>query len=288
MQKQDFQAMLKILHEDILNNAESNLQSGFRKCGIYPCDVSPLLERLPKCFRPLDVESSFMKFLEEKRMNITCSGSGGQKRGRKKIKIDAGKSIAHETENVITNSVSPITSIVPVCSAGIGNTANKSKREMSVNEKGECSNSIGKQRRLECNKRKKKTQAYNTSSSSECDDELVSYVETEESDWDEEEEGTGTAIHEGDKKWKEVKRVVGQFVVFHYEGELFPGVIEEVKTTGAKIKAMQRSLKSWKWPQHDDVMEYDWCDVIGGINLPIRISPRGLYRIPELDEVWQL
>jgi hypothetical protein len=101
LQKQDFSALLKALHKSIVNNAGKNLKSVLKKCGMYPCDASPLLKRLAigTSSNPDNVESSFIKFLEEKRLKITGSQSEGLKRGRKKLKIEAGRSIAHVMEN---------------------------------------------------------------------------------------------------------------------------------------------------------------------------------------------
>ncbi|KAJ8880491.1 hypothetical protein PR048_016961 [Dryococelus australis] len=62
--KQNFPSLLKYLHENnIAENAGPNLRSGFLKCGMYPCDVRPLLESLPLCSYEGDIEASFKNFV---------------------------------------------------------------------------------------------------------------------------------------------------------------------------------------------------------------------------------
>jgi hypothetical protein len=48
------------------------------------------------------------------------------------------------------------------------------------------------------------------------------------------------------------------------------------------ISAMVKSLKSWKWPENPDILEYKWNDALGGIDSPKLVSKRGFYSIPEL------
>lgn len=83
-----------------------------------------------------------------------------------------------------------------------------------------------------------------------------------------------------------VKREPNEFVIFSYEGELFPGQIIQVNPDGAMIKSMQRCGASWKWPDHPDIMFYVWSDVKGCIK-PIKVSSRReIFKIPELVEKW--
>lgn len=44
--------------------------------------------------------------------------------------------------------------------------------------------------------------------------------------------------------FKPIVKVVGQYVVFTYEGEMFPGKITKI-TKGPYISSMKKSLKSW-------------------------------------------
>lgn len=67
---------------------------------------------------------------------------------------------------------------------------------------------------------------------------------------------------------KEVVRDLGEYVVFTYEKEVFPGKIVEVTEDEVKIGMLQRSMKSWKWPIQEGVHCYNWDDLLGRINPP--------------------
>ncbi|RZF41703.1 hypothetical protein LSTR_LSTR011638 [Laodelphax striatellus] len=85
---------------------------------------------------------------------------------------------------------------------------------------------------------------------------------------------------------EEVKKEEGEFVVFEYEGEYFPGKILKFTDKTVEISALQKSLKSWKWPEKQDIHSYDWQDVVGHINEPKLISKQGFYSVPELERIW--
>jgi len=62
LQKQSFPKLLKQLLDTMQPSIKTTMINVFRKCGIYPCDVTELLERLP---RSEDVNSSVEKsFIE--------------------------------------------------------------------------------------------------------------------------------------------------------------------------------------------------------------------------------
>jgi len=82
------------------------------------------------------------------------------------------------------------------------------------------------------------------------------------------------------------KKEIGEYVVFTFEGELFPGKIIKVQNKVATISAMQRSEKLWKWPNTLDILNYPWQDVIGHASELKQIGKRSLFSIPELDTVW--
>jgi hypothetical protein len=106
LKKQDFPTLLEALHECTVNSAGKNLKSRFKKCGIYSCDASPLLERLAigtSC-NPDNVEPSFIKFLEEKILKVAGSQNEDLNRGRKKLQIEASRSIAHAISDFILPS----------------------------------------------------------------------------------------------------------------------------------------------------------------------------------------
>ncbi|CAG4981874.1 unnamed protein product [Colias eurytheme] len=100
VQKSSFPFLLAKLIAELEKNHEQNLKSGFRKCGIYPIDITPLLAKLPQ---PLDkdaLQDSFLETLEAKRLEWT-KGVGTRKR-RSKLNIVPGKSVTDEL-NTLAN-----------------------------------------------------------------------------------------------------------------------------------------------------------------------------------------
>lgn len=55
--------------------------------------------------------------------------------------------------------------------------------------------------------------------------------------------------------------VMGHFVIFVYEGAYFVGKIESICEEGALINSMHQSLKSWKWPEKEDLILYKLDDI---------------------------
>lgn len=67
---------------------------------------------------------------------------------------------------------------------------------------------------------------------------------------------------------------VGEHVIFLYEGSHFPGKIIKVTENGAEIFAIQKSVKSWKWPTTPDLTKCPWEHIVGHIESPKCISKR--------------
>lgn len=84
---------------------------------------------------------------------------------------------------------------------------------------------------------------------------------------------------------KNVKREVGQHVAFLYEDEVYPGKIVRCDDEGATISSMAKSIKSWKWPEKEDILTYPWEDILGSIDPPRQISKRGFYNVPQLNKL---
>jgi hypothetical protein len=100
-----------------------------------------------------------------------------------------------------------------------------------------------------------------------------------------------TALISGKKTPKDflcfgkIVRDVGQYVVFIYQNELFTGKIISYDDKGGTVSSMKRSLKSWKWPDKEDILTYSWEDILGSICPTKQISSRGLFDIPELKMI---
>jgi hypothetical protein len=84
----------------------------------------------------------------------------------------------------------------------------------------------------------------------------------------------------------EIEYKVGQYVIFTYEDELFPGQITGAVSNGTfTIKSMQRSGKNWKWPKVEDVMDYEVHDIKQRIKPP-KILKRNIMFVAELKDRW--
>ncbi|CAH2085950.1 unnamed protein product [Euphydryas editha] len=98
VQKSSFPVLLTKLLADLEENCEQNLKAEFKKCGIHPIDVMPLLERLLHPINKDAVQDSFLETLETKRVEWT-KGVNTRKR-RTKLNIVPGKSVIVELHNL--------------------------------------------------------------------------------------------------------------------------------------------------------------------------------------------
>lgn len=99
--KDTFPRLLRQLNECISDNAESNIKSGFLKCGIVPLNREKVLERLPE--EPTaetetedqsaasDLDGSFISLLKEMRYGPEKVQT---KKRKKKVTVEPGKSVS--------------------------------------------------------------------------------------------------------------------------------------------------------------------------------------------------
>lgn len=275
--KQEFPILLKKLLEAIAPTSKENLVSGFRKCGVHPVSLDELLKRLPKSTVNIvpdekEIEDSFLKSLEEKRKQWT--ENKGKKRGRKALTVPAGKSIGPSDLDPENEQNSPSTSAE------------------SAKKKGRKGNTVFMFTGIKKNKNFGSTDTGNGSSDEELLHDFDLNKEVEEFEAEKQRDEKLISVAEGKTDYydifnlQQVVRKVGEYVVFKYEEELFPGKITHFNNKEVNISAMQRSLRSWKWPQPQDLHNYPWEDVLGRINPPKKISQRGFYEVPELNNVW--
>lgn len=279
LEKQYFPSLLKKLMEAIEPNQKTNLIAGFKKCGIYPLDVAPLLDRMPKSSvtPTTDIDASFLETLHAKRNDLTQPKISK----RKKLDITPGKSVAVED---LSSQPKPSTS----------ENADKTNKINSgfTRKKVQQNRNVVKGLKL----KKKPLFAMCEDEDEDVDGDLKEYViEVEkEANKDKEAEKNLELLNSGKKTFEdllsldEVKKEIGEYVIFTYEGEYFPGKIISLYEDGAEISAMQRSLKSWKWPDKPDIHKYDWEDVIGHCKEPKLVSKRGFFNVPELGVVWDI
>lgn len=257
LEKQHFPQLLKALMEKIKENATSNLIAGFKKCGIVPCDVSPLLERI-SAHNHRDcngVENSFMDYLEKKRENVVHI----QPRNKKKLNVPAGQSIAH------VQSDSPSTADPGTSRDVIRRTAQNS--DDSEDDQPPLQEEIDLDDDIDEISDAYEDREFNK----KLDDGYFS---------------KSTVERLGEAGLKNVQKVVGEYVLFTYDEEVYPGIITKLDKQGALINSMVRTLKCWKWPEKKDEIWYTWDKIIGSIDPPQQISKRGLYSVPQCDRIW--
>lgn len=253
IQKQHFPPLLKKMLTIMGPNIAENLRAGFKKCGIVPLNPEPLLARLPGG-QPIppdvqqDIQVSFLETLEKRRAECT----NPIKTRRKKINIPAGKS---------------------VCDAV---TAEESDPQESESEENISAS------------KKRPFPDLNDNSSDDYD------PQSEATEMDKENEfiADNCALASGSKDLKDllnlpdVVREVGKYVLFSYEDDVYPGQITGFNDCEVTINSMHKSMKSWKWPEKKDELNYPWEDVLGCIKPPQKVSRRGVYTVPELNQKW--
>lgn len=69
-----------------------------------------------------------------------------------------------------------------------------------------------------------------------------------------------------------------KFVVVHWNGLRFPGLVLSVVEEGATVDCMAPNKKFWKWPQEKDTLFYQWCDIVKVIQPP-KLVKRGLFKV---------
>lgn len=108
---------------------KKNLASGFRKTGIYPCDIQPLLERIgQKAVEPSAVSSAFLELVQTSKSIIGDKSTNTTGTRRKKVKLPAGKSLSNE-------EMLAQTLISPASTSNNSNERGKFKTKMPLKKK---------------------------------------------------------------------------------------------------------------------------------------------------------
>ncbi|KAG5874870.1 hypothetical protein JTB14_035680 [Gonioctena quinquepunctata] len=55
---------------------------------------------------------------------------------------------------------------------------------------------------------------------------------------------------------------IGDYVIVEYDSECFPGLVIDMSEQSYTMKAIERSGGNWKWPNVDDILEYDFEEII--------------------------
>lgn len=78
---------------------------------------------------------------------------------------------------------------------------------------------------------------------------------------------------------------IGDNVIVKYEGEYFPGVINDTGTNSALVSVMVKDGKGWNWPVEDDEIWYKYENVIQLIKPPKLSIEDEVFLVPEIENL---
>ena len=282
LNKDVFPSLLKKLYALLYpSNTETstNLQAGFKKCGIFPLDPSQVLRRLPEASlgstqeEPENVRTSVSDIVLGmlKTLRGVDDEKNKQPRRRKKINVPPGKSIGYEDlAQLDLEGPGP-------SRRGIDSENEDNGRDKKIDEgKNDPENDTG----------------------NETEDELTEESENELENLDAECSSADKAVQDdlpvtttpaGTKHNMAQTVTVGQFVMVDYEGSKFPGQVTSLEKDGAVVSVLAKSkAEGWRWPKSKDELLYFWRDIIQII--PAEnvkpINSRGFYRILDMEGIW--
>ena len=287
--KNEFPHLLKLLLQKIKSSEEANLQSGFRKAGIYPLCAKEVLNRLPtsdmndvtdtdddaevtvpRKTGPV-VSQSFLDYLKEMR-----SPQEQVVQRKKKVKVMAGKSVTSEEVKALEEVQSSKTKKkrndrnvsdkenIPI---GIPSTSSKTKSEKP---------------RLQS-----KTRCTDTAA---CVDTLALAPATVITPEAAEQLAKCQSGESGSDQTAEAANIlsvlqVGEWVSVEYNSLLYPGEVKVLHNEGAEISVMHPKGPeriSWYWPTPTDLIYYKASDIKKKIVAPWRTYDRGNFVVDSL------
>ncbi|KAG6448525.1 hypothetical protein O3G_MSEX005530 [Manduca sexta] len=78
---------------------------------------------------------------------------------------------------------------------------------------------------------------------------------------------------------------VGSYVIIKYEGEYFPGRVENKDRGSYEISTMVLSTKNtFRWPEKADKIWYKINDIVEIINSPAKLNNRGFFKVTEMEK----
>lgn len=224
--KEIMPTLLRRLLMKIEPTITNNLKSEFQACGIFPCNVEVLLNKIPGQDTTTDVsdaqdsiESSFISCLEKKRVGRLDRKKPGGK--RRKVNVPPGKSIT-----TVDLASEPSTSTA---------THSQDRKQQQVN--------------------------YN-----ENVEEVIYQDESDDEDWETYCQKTLAEAKEIDENmvvqkttipgFKPVVKSINSYCIIIYDNILYPGVILEMSNDTAKIKSMRKSKSYWTFPEVPYILDY--------------------------------
>ena len=266
--KHTFSQLLMQLTNQIKPKFVANLIAGFEKSGLVPLNKNEVIDHLPydtnlentngESVSNEGVSESDALFLEIlKEMRCGNGDQEGTKRKRKrKIDVAPGKSITgadfvEEHMSNLENDYSEAEELVV--------------EEREVSERGE-EESFSDDEKSE--------KESNTSHA--CQEQTRRLLKRKAQD---------CTVNRSDADNIE-KMNIGDYVIFEYQGELFPRVVTGIvaEKGGCSIKSMRSGI-NWKWPKVHDEMFYNNEDIKKKIKRPKQLN-RGIMEVEKLKERW--
>lgn len=275
--KDEFPKLLKILMERLVTGPD-NLIAGFRKAGIAPLDRAKVLSRLYSQVADKEnisqsVGETFLAELEKRRTDAT---KPVQKKRRKRLNVVAGKSIS--------------ACDIPIIGISGNSDQLASAPTENVDDPKPSTSGISKKK---ANKRSKRFE----DGSSESGSEEIVFDESDDSIGEEDfselfAEHCCEENNKGKNGGQHVKIAninnitVGDYVIFTYEDNLYPGQVTFKNNEVVRIKAMERYGDTyWKWPLKLDELDYTLKDILVKIDKPIQVSRREIFIVNEIEKM---
>ncbi|CAG5021004.1 unnamed protein product [Parnassius apollo] len=161
--------------------------------------------------------------------------------------------------------------------------AKKDRREKEQIEEKELRAKKREEKRHEkLNKEKKVTKQKNRSESSDTESEII-YAESDESILSGGSESDDAPL--STLVLSQHKLSKGSYVIVLYEGQHFPGAIENRNKNEFEVSRMTFSTgNTYKWPEKTDKMWYQSKDIVEYIRPPKLINKRGFYSVEEMQK----
>lgn len=264
--KDIFPSLLRKLYEKIGPNSASNLQSGFRKAGLYPLNRQQVLQKIPNSDRLQSntdltlVDKSFTDFLQATRLSESTPKIVPRK---KKVNVEAGTSIAPED---------------------IHSTASDANGEPRPGPSGNqpSPKPPGRQPLPGIRRQRNKQKTTSDSDSEESSGKVSLASKTESEDLNDHNSDVSLPSNQSQKLSDSL--TIGDYVIIRYEENYWPGIVEKLAENGVEVSCMEKVGKLWKWPSMKDVLQYEANDVVMKICKPKQVSKsRLLYSVPELE-----
>jgi len=81
---------------------------------------------------------------------------------------------------------------------------------------------------------------------------------------------------------KTVQIVKDSFVVVvRYDGDYYPGLVEEVVETEFRVSVLHKLRAGWCWPKLKDSVWHSPTDVIKQVKNPLPVNSRGIFMFSE-------